>query len=282
MSSGFVLSFGTCASAAEFAVALHRLLESDKLPKTSSPTSSFSSSSSVAPAELRKHVRIGIYAGPPSIVDAHPASGRAMYAGPVMNRAARIASLASEGGQVLTTRTVWATACTADGDQTGRLRDVENVSLTNPASDMAEGGPATAPDSVWFASLGWFMLKGVRRPMHVVAVRDRVLASTPPVVSSVRRTEVAPHTAEMLQQNELMYVTGRSRAQDDEVDEADGGDAGSDGGVDEVDVDGGDEGSRSRRAQLDRQISRYLTEARKLQAERKRLLELERRPSLGD
>ena len=65
MSSGFVLSFDTCASAAEFAVALHRLLESDKMPRTSSPTSSFSSStSSMSPAELRKHVRIGMYAGP--------------------------------------------------------------------------------------------------------------------------------------------------------------------------------------------------------------------------
>ena len=36
----------------------------------------------------------------------------------------------------------------------------------------------------------WFNLKGVRRPMHVVAVRDRLLASTPPVVSSVWRTEI--------------------------------------------------------------------------------------------
>ena len=120
---------------------------------------------------------------------------------------------------------------------------------------------------MWFASLGWFVLKGVRRPMHVVAVRDRVLASTPPVVSSVRRTEVAPHTAEMLLQNELMYVTGRSRAQDDEVDEADGGD--------EVDVDGGDSESRRRLSQIDVQVRRLLSEKRRLQ-------ELERRPSLGD
>ena len=135
----------------------------------------------------------------------------------------------------------------------------------------------------------WFNLKGVRRPMHVVAVRDRLLASTPPVVSSVRRTEVAPHTAEMLQQNELMYVTGRSRAQDDEVDEADVDAAGSDGGVDEVDVGGGGEENRGRRAEIGRQIRskqlefrRMQADIRRLQAEERRLQELERRPSLGD
>ena len=120
--------------------------------------------SGVSDVSIEPHtlLKIGVYSGPPSIVDAHPSTGRAMYAGPVMNRCARIASLAPEG-HILTTSSVWSVAC--ETCVPGRFRPLG-----------ADGESDSASDGIWCSVQGWYTFKGVRQPFEIVHVQDSLLA----------------------------------------------------------------------------------------------------------
>ena len=118
--------------------------------------------------------------------------GRAMYAGPLMSRCARIASV-TPIGHVLTTSTVWQIA--RETCSTGRLCDKMS------ASDDGQ---------IWCADHGWHMFKGIKQPLEIVQIKDKILSQRTFPDSLPRLQRLSSHTADALRQNELKYAMMRS------------------------------------------------------------------------
>ena len=128
-----------------------------------------------------------------------------MYAGPMMNRCARIASFAPMG-HILTTATVWQIAhqCCS----TGRLYDASSADVSSV------GG-----DGIWIINYGWYTFKGVRQPLEIVHVQDAELCKRPFPDVLPRLQRLSSHIADGLRRNEMQYATGKSmlRNDDDEM-----------------------------------------------------------------
>ena len=119
-----------------------------------------------------------------------------MYAGPVMNRCARIASFAPMG-HILTTATVWQIA--HQSCSTGRLYDA------NSADVSSAGG-----DNIWITNHGWYTFKGVRQPLEIVHIQDAELCTRPFPDVLPRLQRLSSHIADGLRRNEMQYAAGKS------------------------------------------------------------------------
>ena len=120
-------------------------------------------------------------------------AGRAIYAGPLMNRCARIASV-TPIGHVLATSTVWQIA--RDACSTGRLCD--------------EMSPTDENGLIWCADHGWHTFKGIKQPLEIVQIKDKVLSQRTFPETLPRLQRLSSHTADALRQNELKYAVVRS------------------------------------------------------------------------
>ena len=119
-----------------------------------------------------------------------------MYAGPVMNRCARIASFAPMG-HILTTATVWQIA--HQSCSTGRLYDASSADVTS-----------SGVDDIWIVNHGWYTFKGVRQPLEIVHIQDAELCKRPFPDVLPRLQRLSSHIADGLRRNEMQYATGKS------------------------------------------------------------------------
>ena len=131
-------------------------------------------------------------------------SGRAMYAGPVMNRCARIASFAPMG-HILTTATVWQIA--QQSCSTGRLCD-----------DASANKSIASGDDIWMINHGWYSFKGVRQPLEIVHIQDAEIGRRPFPTSLPRFQRLSSHTADGLRRNEMNYAMGNSAGHNEHYD----------------------------------------------------------------
>ena len=122
-------------------------------------------------------------------------AGRAIYAGPLMSRCARIASV-TPIGHVLATSTVWQIA--RDACSTGRLCD--------------EMSPTDEDGLIWCADHGWHTFKGIKQPLEIVQIKDKLLSRRTFPESLPRLQRLSSHTADALRQNELKYAMVRNFA----------------------------------------------------------------------
>ena len=118
--------------------------------------------------------------------------GRATYAGPLMSRCARIASV-TPLGHVLTTSTVWQIA--RETCSTGRFCD--NMSTSDDGQ-------------IWCSNHGWHTFKGIKQPLEIVQIKDKVLSQRSFPESLPRLQRLSSHTADALRQTELKYAMVRS------------------------------------------------------------------------
>ena len=113
-----------------------------------------------------------------------------------MSRCARIASV-TPIGHVLATSTVWQIA--RETCSTGRLCDDSNTDVT--ASDDG---------LIWCAEHGWHTFKGIKQPLEIVQIKDKVLSQRSFPETLPRLQRLSSHTADALRQNELKYAMVRS------------------------------------------------------------------------
>ena len=125
-----------------------------------------------------------------------------MYAGPVMNRCARIASFAPIG-HILTTATVWQIA--HQSCSTGRLYDASSADVSS------SGG-----DGIWIINHGWYTFKGVRQPLEIVHIQDAELCKRPFPDVLPRLQRLSSHIADGLRRNEMQYAQGNRVVQMDQ------------------------------------------------------------------
>ena len=126
-----------------------------------------------------------------------------MYAGPVMNRCARIASFAPIG-HILTTATVWQIA--QQSCSTGRL------------CDASPQRSSTSGDDIWMINHGWYTFKGVRQSLEIVHIQDCELCTRPFPASLPRFQRVSSHTADGLRRSEMNYAMGSSAGHNEHYD----------------------------------------------------------------
>ena len=110
-----------------------------------------------------------------------------------MSRCARIASV-TPIGHVLATSTVWQIA--RDACSTGRLCD--------------EMSPTDEDGLIWCADHGWHTFKGIKQPLEIVQIKDKVLSQRTFPETLPRLQRLSSHTADALRQNELKYAVVRS------------------------------------------------------------------------
>ena len=122
--------------------------------------------------------------------------GRAIYAGPLMNRCARIVSV-TPIGHILATSTVWQIAC--ESCSTGRLCDDSKTEVTSSDDGL-----------IWCAEHGWHTFKGIKQPLEIVQIKDKVLSQRTFPETLPRLQRLSSHTADALRQNELKYAVVRS------------------------------------------------------------------------
>ena len=135
-------------------------------------------------------LRIGVYEGVPTDCSPHPHTGRATYAGQLVNRAARIASKCPPG-HTLASRAAWRSAARmlADGERaeaaaaqramrTLTFESRMDLETALPAA-AAGGGEAVSTVEVTATELGSFRFKGVSEPIGIVHVFDDVLFARP-------------------------------------------------------------------------------------------------------
>ena len=163
-----------------------------------------------------------------------------MYAGPFINRAARIASLAPRG-HVLTTATVWEVALHSCVN--GRLRDFES----HVSGHSREG-------YIWAESHGWHNFKGVRQPFEIVQIKDSFIASRAFPRLNSKLLRVSSHTAEALRRTEFNHVTGNSSIRDE------------DDSSDRDDVESSFESQSETIRQLEQELLLYIDEIRELKS----------------
>ena len=119
-----------------------------------------------------------------------------MYAGPLMSRCARIVSV-TPIGHILTTSTVWQIA--REACSTGRLCDDAKGDMSPPDDGV-----------IWYADHGWHTFKGIKQPLEIVQIKDKVLSQRLFPETLPRLQRLSSHTADALRHNEMKYAMMRS------------------------------------------------------------------------
>ena len=117
-----------------------------------------------------------------------------------MSRCARIASV-TPIGHILATSTVWQIAC--ESCSTGRLCDDSKTEVTSSDDGL-----------IWCAEHGWHTFKGIKQPLEIVQIKDKILSLRSFPESLPRLQRLSSHTADALRQNELKYAMVRSLSSD--------------------------------------------------------------------
>ena len=118
-------------------------------------------------------VRMGIYEGVPTSVCPHSTSGRADYWGPFVNRAARFANAAAQGGQIMVPAAVGRALVAALTRQDLSLEGAEPVLLVQP--DFVPQKLKQRPSVPWIP-------QGVVHPLHMRARRHEDSWLSPEVI----------------------------------------------------------------------------------------------------